>query len=495
MTQDDWYQEAVAREENAERWFLSDIRRTLRSFSEAMDAYENALKASQQNIEDTYNIYYNQTRLLLKIYTDYFSVDGYINLLQFVNLDDIPSLDRLVVPIKTIIERFEFVTYNYPEQVTWDLLFNVLTCYSVYLESDADLTGEELITIASTFISTFHRLIRLENELMEDPFTEPEGLDEYKRDGLQDQTDFNLQTGSGVKTNESEKNLSETVISSDSVDRDTILETISMGYKFVYDIMTTILEDQSSAKGSMINFVQKNYINDILTKYLSQLDEILGNPMIRDENYADLRATISSIKGLKLLFNDQFEPFQNYIDSVSSDDEDTLMSTTDLLETALLIFPTQFHWQIRSYISKTLGKLQSLLAEKQSSIIIGKVKNRENELSPIVFKLCDLMINRSDNELARLMLKKEESASLQNEDAAKTIGLLQKNARALLTNVQSIAHRSCGFGEYVTDKLKRNYIYSQAVARLSFLDALTPTDIPDMVSDHPFYIALYNSRK
>ena len=162
---------------------------------------------------------------------------------------------------------------------------------------------------------------------------------------------------------------------------------------------------------------------------------------------------------------------------------------------AINTFSTENSWQIRTYLSRTLGKLQTILAERQSNIISGKTKNKDNELSPIVFSLCDVMINRADNELSRCLLKQTELNQLQGqshpeEDIVKTIELLQQNAKTLLVNAKSIAHRSCGFSEYITDKLKRNYIYGQASIRLDIIESPRTRKIPEDLDDQPSYRAL-----
>lgn len=75
------------------------------------------------------------------------------------------------------------------------------------------------------------------------------------------------------------------------------------------------------------------------------------------------------------------------------------------------------------------------------------------------------------------------------EGHLKTIEILERNATTLLTNAKDIAHRSCGFSEYITDKLKRNYIFGQATLRLQMLES-TSTALPEDLEDHPYYQAL-----
>lgn len=499
MTQDEWYNEAVKIEDGAERWFLSDIKKTMKGYLEAMRAYDRALISEKPNNDDTYNIHYNQTRLLLKIYTDYVNVDGYINLLQYVNLDGIDSVETLLVTIDAIIKRFETVVESFPEEVGWDLLFNLLISYSTYVESQTNIPGETLINIVTGFISHFHHIMRLENELLEsvdmanlNEQEEEDDVSSYRPDNLAEHSQVDLRTGTGIKTRGAENEDYGLALSTETFDKETVVDTVTLGYKFVYEIMANQLESENTAPGKIINVAQKNYLEELLVKFINQLDDMVVTLKIGQSDVQELVIAKRSIESLKLLYQGDLHMF---LDTLGTTDEDSMMSNVELLDMAINTFSTENSWQIRTYLSRTLGKLQTILAERQSNIISGKTKNKDNELSPIVFSLCDVMINRADNELSRCLLKQTELNQLQGqshpeEDIVKTIELLQQNAKTLLVNAKSIAHRSCGFSEYITDKLKRNYIYGQASIRLDIIESPRTRKIPEDLDDQPSYRAL-----
>lgn len=455
-----------------------------------MNAYELALTAQDQNSRDTYNIYYNQTRLLLKIYTEYLANEGNINIIKYVNMDNMPPMNSLFVSISEIIQRFYFVVNEFPQQLSWDLYFHLLLSYSTYLETEDDISGEVLLELCNKFISYFHVLIRLENELLIDETTHPIDDDEYQRDSLQDQAVVDLQTGSGIKTKDSDENFDDDVTETESVSRKTILETLSLGYRFIYQVMNVLFESSISENTDAINFVQKNYMDDVLSKFLNQLSEIETASAFDNAEILELNVLKFSIQGMKILFQNNYQDFLSFLDSMeAANNEDVLMVEVDLLESSISIFLCNI-WDLRTKLSKCLSKLQGMLAATQSAIVIGKLKKKENDLSPTVFKLCEIMISRADNELARLAIKKAE-APAPNTDAAKSINVLQKNALALLSNVKALAHRSCGFSEYINDKLKRNYIFSQAAFRLDYLNGETSSQLPDSLADHPYYLELH----
>lgn len=499
VTQDDWYEEAVKLEDGAERWFLSDIRKTLKGYSEAMVAYERALNAENSNAEDTYNIHYNQTRLLLKIYTDYANVDGYINLLQYVNLDGL-DLSSVITSIETIVTRFETVLQAYPEKVGWDFLFNTLISYYTFIESENNTSGYALISTLEHFISHFHHLINLELELLESE-ERSDNVDEafeeaqFQRDNLAEQSKINLNTGGGIKTREEETAKTELALSTEAFDKEVMTDSLALGYKLVYEVMATICRTENLKDEMLLNIAQKNYLTEMLSKFVPQLDEMAANlEAHHPHNFSELVTVKKSIESLKWIYQRDLESF---LKSLDNSDKEGLMSNVELLELAVETFPPEKSWEIRTHLSKTLANLQNILAKEQSDIITGRIKNKDNELSPIVFKLCDIMINRSDNELYRCMIKKAEldqhpEPHTIKEGHLKTIEILERNATTLLTNAKDIAHRSCGFSEYITDKLKRNYIFGQATLRLQMLES-TSTALPEDLEDHPYYQALHSA--
>jgi len=98
--QNDFYEQGTFEEEQAERWLLSDVKKSLRYYVEAFKMYELGLSCMKESTERTiYNISYNESRLLLQIYTDYLANDGYINILQYIKLDDIPNVNEIYCKI------------------------------------------------------------------------------------------------------------------------------------------------------------------------------------------------------------------------------------------------------------------------------------------------------------------------------------------------------------------------------------------------------------
>lgn len=472
---------------------MSDIKKTLRFFAKAFQSYERALTAPESSTNDSYNIYYNQTRLMLKIFTDYTANDGYINLLEYVNLDDCPEVFDLFLPLPSIIQRFEMVAEKFPEECAWDLRFNLLTCYLTFVETQNSASGEEIVVVSSKFIELAQAL---HQELLQELADWNSNLDDIldndklKEDGLIQQTDYDLKTGSGVKSNLREEQKSELVEMLDEITPQGFIDTASVCYKFIETVMETIIESRNDPE-STINPVQLNYLEDTLGKFLAQINDIISSVKFKDVSTEEVEQALRSIECLRTVSSGDLNSLLNFLESSDVSNIDIQLSNVDIMQVAILSQPhmgPDEQWRLCTALNKTLQQAQNLLSEKRTKIVSAKLKDSENELSPLVFKLCDVLIIRSDNELRRWVIKKSMLQSAAADQDIKVMNILLKNASALLANASAIAQQPCGFREYVTDKLKRNYVYQQSSHRITLLENGTTNDsIADLVQQHPYY--------
>ena len=168
VSEDDFYEDATAKEEQAERWALSDIKKTIRFYLMAYNSYQLGLATPDSTITGSYHIYYNQTRLLLKMHSDYIANDGEINVLQYVNMSDLGDVSVLFLPLADIIQRFELTVTKFANICSWDLYFNLLICYLSRLEEDyEELGGEEILKLFEKFVELAQRLIKLHLQELE----------------------------------------------------------------------------------------------------------------------------------------------------------------------------------------------------------------------------------------------------------------------------------------------------------------------------------------
>lgn len=503
VTQDDFYIEATEYEEQAERWMLSDIKKSLRFYLQALEAYERGLNASNATSEGTYNIMYNQTRLFLNIYTEYLANNGYINLLQYVRLDDIPEMSRLTLPLPEIVQRFEDVYQKLYDQHTWDLTSNLLTCYLSLLESTDTykLSGDYMIQLTSKFVeltqlSVEYQLAELQswNSVEENE----EHDDDLQRDMINDGMESLPKDGSGISVapNQNESNdVEENMEMSDQVTAATLSEVLVNGFKFVQCLMEIIIENRLGKLSDVIlNPVQSNFLEEMANKFTLQLSDIYKTSCASFPlDQKEIEIVLMESEGLKIIATGDIDYLERYISGImpSSDlDTDLLLAKVDILAFALSCVEEEnleVQWKACGMLGKVLNETRSMLSTLRQDIISGKLRSMSDHLSRLVFQQCDVLVSLSDNELRRWVIKRS-----QEKNNSSTLDVLMKNSKTFLVNASKIAERPCGLEECIVDKLKRNYIYNQAQARLSLLDSeieITSdmTSIPDVLSDHPFY--------
>lgn len=511
VTQDDFYVEATEYEEQAERWMLSDIKKSLRFYLQALEAYQRGLNASKATSEGTYNIMYNQTRLFLNIYTEYLANNGYINLLQYVKLEDVSGISNLTLPLPEIVQRFEDVYQQFFDQHTWDLVSNLLTCYSSLLESTDmyKVTGDYIIQLSSKFVeltqnSVEYQLAELQSwNSIED---NEEQDDDLRKDLINDGSESLPKDGSGISVtpNQNEPNdLEENMEMSDQVTPATLSEVLVNGFKFVQCLMEIIIENRLGKPSDVeLNPVQSNFLEHIANKFTLQLSDIYKTSCTSFPlDQKEIEIVLMVNEGLKITVSGDIDHLERYINAIapsSDSDTDLLLAKVDILAFALSCIEEddnlEVQWKACGMLGKVLNETRSMLSTLRQDIMSGKLRSRNDHLSLLVFQLCDVLVNLSDNELRRWVIKRSQ----ENENSS-TLDILMKNAKTFLINASKIAERPCGLEECIVDKLKRNYIYNQAQARLSLLDSqgeitTDMTSIPDVISDHPFYRKFY-SRK
>ncbi|CCD25667.1 uncharacterized protein NDAI_0F03490 [Naumovozyma dairenensis CBS 421] len=486
ITQDDYYIEATELEEQAERWQLSDLKKTLRFYIKAMEFYDYALsQAPDKTTMGSFEVYYNKTRLLLKIFTDFTNNNGYINVFDFIkSTDDLSNLECLISPIEEIVSNFEegLTRFNDVNVITWDYKFNLLTAYVTLLES-SDLTGALLIELLPRFITLTQELIRSQlNELEENRQLFEADNSDADSTGFQQLSPTDKppsRDGSGVRTNLLE-NDTEIMEVSDQITTTTIQEVFVNAYKFAETVLETILQNASNT----INEIQKNYILDTVLKFCSQLDDMITTTNLftyfTNDNsleLSELEATKLGIKGITYILQNDLSLLEELLSSTTqvARDQGSLLSVKiDVLQLAISTINEQelsIKWKLSTALSKLLNENKGILSEKRSKLTASMAHG--DELSQTVFQLCLILNTSADNEMSRWSIKKNImlQENQHNENGNRTLEILKKNARTLLTNSTNMSQIQCGLQETIIDKIKRNYIYQQSTLRINDLES------------------------
>ncbi|QHS75728.1 uncharacterized protein SPAR_N01290 [Saccharomyces paradoxus] len=531
ITQEDFYLAAIDCEEQADRWLLSDVKKCLRFYLKALEHYESGLTALDSTQEGKYNIYYNETRLFLQIYTDYLANNGYINILQYVKMDDMPDLSNLVLSLPQITQRFEIVYETFPEQRTWDLQFNLLTCYLTLIESLDDtfpptvaMEGSDILTLTNKYIEIFQHLVNyLLQELQNwNNNTEQNSDDtdaELERDTLDEDAMQVTRDGTGIRTNGPSQPQAETMEVSEQVTPSSLTEVLVNSLKFNHALMELIFESKISTEKNpeteILNPIQINFLEDTTNKFYLQLCDIIDSisaAIPLDLKEIGLAKVL--IEGFNIITSGTFESLQDFVLQTASFTDlldendiqgkiDLSLIRVDIVEFAILClseFSSDSAWKLSGLLTKVLTEARALLTNHRNHILFAKNQKLNEQLSHVVFQLCDVLVNSSDNELRRYAIKQCSEKAQKPPEGARTLEILMKNANVFLNNAVLISSKQCGLQETIIDKLKRNYIHNQAKERLLFLQGLeeksngddvtsaSPTTMTfDMPPDHPFY--------
>ncbi|CAI4049923.1 hypothetical protein N7582_004787 [Saccharomyces uvarum] len=534
-TQEDFYLAAIDCEEQADRWLLSDVKKCLRFYLKALEHYENGLGALGSTPEGKYNIYYNETRLFLQIYTDYLANNGYIDILQYVKMDDMPDLSSLVLSLPQITQRFEIVYETFPQQRTWDLQFNLLTCYLTLLESMDDVSlanvpfeGSDILNMTNKYIEIFQHLVGyLLQELQgwSDSPPQQEASDAdlgLQRDTLDEDAEHITRDGTGIRTNGQSEPQAETMDVSEQITPSSLTDVLVNSLKFNHALVELIIESKISSEKhpekEILNPVQANFLEDTTDKFFSQLTDIIDSISTKiPVDLKEIGLVKTLIRGSQIVGSGDLESLQGFVLETASladllDDNDVQgridlsLIRVDIVEFSISCLrerSSEAGWKLSSLLNKVLTETRSLLTNQRNHIIFVKNQILNEQLSHVTFQLCDVLVNSSDNELRRYAIKRS-SGLQQTPEEARTLEILMKNANVFLSNAVAISSKPCGLQETIIDKLKRNYIHNQAKERLFFLQHLeqnfnggngddavassSPSTLKfDMPPDHPFY--------
>ncbi|CCH58906.1 hypothetical protein TBLA_0B00630 [Henningerozyma blattae CBS 6284] len=494
VSQQDLFIKATEYEEQAERWFLSDIKKTLRNYLLAYEFYEKALQSNcSPSIECTYNILYNQTRLLLQIHNDYIATaNGTINVLQYINMKDMPDISILIQhTLPELITKFESIHSTFPQLVGWDLEFNLIVCYLQLIES----SNKDILPITDKFIQLFHHSIKfqldelheLENILQDHESSSSTSL---QRDTI-DNNDPLKYDGSGIRTNpqnntDIDQTSSELMEVSDQITYQTLTDTIVYGYKYISTIMELLIESRLDDSHEL-TIIQYNYLQDLINMFQLQLNDIVltTSNQLSQTQLQEIIINRLPLEGLNLIATDNIDALQDFSnDNFQINDlstlspqqfVDLLMNKIDVINFAISCSEDnqsfELQWNLCNIMNNLLNSSKSHLTALKDAI--SKSPLLADKLSNVVFQLCTIYLNTSENEIRRRNLKQRQLNETKNDDTTtiiKTITILNKNARTLLTNSIAIAQRSCGLQEYILDKLKRNHIYLECRNALSQLE-------------------------
>lgn len=306
---------------------------------------------------------------------------------------------------------------------------------------------------------------------------------------------------------------------SEQVTPSSLTEVLANSLKFNHALMELVIEskisNEKNVETKILNPIQINFLEDTTNKFYLQLRDIIDSisaAIPLDLKEIGLAKTL--IEGLNIISSGTFESLQDFVLQTASftdllDEKDVQgkidlsLIRVDIVEFAILClndYSSDASWKLSGLLTKVLTEARTLLTDYRNQILFLKNQTLNEQLSHVVFQLCDVLVNSSDNELRRYAIKESTEKSQKTPGGAHTLNILMKNANVFLNNAVAISSKQCGLQETIIDKLKRNYIHNQAKERLLFLQRLeqksneddgtsaSPTAMTfDMPPEHPFY--------
>lgn len=426
-TAEDFYTQGITSDESGDRWFSSDLSKSLRFYYRAHNYYKEALKLKP----DLGDALFNLPRLEYDVYSKYIKDDSVV-------LEDLENCaealndngeDGLFQNVESLCKRFEncisVMQQANEGDIGWDFKFNVAMCYFEYIDvlcSDAFIVQN--IPSNNNLVMAIQRCIELFSNVL----------------------DYTV--GATVGT-----------INDVTVNLETVAGVCVESYRMVTAIYETLYTED------LIRF-----IDTITNQYLQKVDEV-ANSFTIDVIPMDVLVPIKIAKlherAARELNFDSFINIWNSETDLNNILDKQLVETSsirsfiDKFETVDMQLPHENKWRILSLLN---GKYKIITETLRNEIkALESINSTEGELlSGKISLLCSVFIERADIDLERSLLDCEES--FQHKTT------LQKNCVNLLKNALIFSKKSGGIKEGANEKLTRKKRQREAAMRLCLIE-------------------------
>lgn len=369
-------------------------------------------------------------------------------------MKNVDGCDVIALSLKEIKEKHEIVVRKF-DDLTWELYYNLVLINTEYLESEEDLTFDEIGIVCSDSVVLVNKV--LDYQLIElDSFLKrmenPESDEEKPTDGSGDGEDVEGE-GSG-----NEYDVVEQVTPS------IVLETVVTGAKLI-----------EASYEACENYVQINSLKTSFSEFESRLKEVLSlllskfTPEANPQDEHSLNFQNEELEEVKLVnhslnafFINDFNKLVEYWTMLDGLDQSSsrFMAEADSFQNFKdrETLSSQEQWIVINHINSNLKKAQELVKLE----LTQHINDKTNEVSSKVSKIIEILISRADNELFRSSFEDLES-SIKNRE------ILRQNTINLLKNGMNMSNTNCGLRETVSDRLKREKLRRECIIRLVVL--------------------------
>lgn len=431
-TAEDFYLQGVDFEESGDRWFSSDLSKSIRFYHRAHESYKKTLQMDPIMIDALFNM----PRLEYDVYNKYTKDDSVV-LEDLINCEDalndkgphglFKDIIGLCKSCECTIDTLK--SSNNEASIGLDIYLIVTLCYYEYIEFLCnDISVIENLNLDSELVKSIQRSIYYFGNLV------------------------NLVN-----------NMSKNETNEENIDVESIVNIATESYKMVsnvYEILystdlidyfNTLMKDFVNEIDAFSNEIALDLSIDNSNKLkISKLNELTSRKLDFKE-FIELWNSDNNLNGLiekQLVEGSSIRSFLDKLDEYNQ---------INNLET-----PSDVKWEILTFLNNIYKNIVDII-KPQILEMEKSITSTENDvLSNKICLICSIFIERSDIDLERSLLT--------NEDAIKNQTILRNNSRNLLKNAIIFSKKTGGIRESTSGKLSRSKKQREAVMRLCLID-------------------------
>lgn len=514
----DYYDYGTKRETDGDRFAVSDIKKAMNCYYDAITCYEKGIQVFQQNAAllqgelSTYqNVWYNYLRLLFYLLSEYKFVSGSVDILKYLPANTVKKEmnellfeknDVLITLYKSYSDCRSIIPLS---QDTWDFYYNFVEFLNSFIEWHITNSFDTKVLLDTIFDQQdlFNQLMSLQMDVMMSYVNKSHLSNNNSTDPVI-QANMNLQKDIRFTINKQSDNFAETM---SNLTLSTFLEIYDIVFKSLRHGLDDFYQNISSQELNIEgNFDFLEDIKRLNNLYVGHYVDFINNINcygLREELEATLVAEVdysiqfnaillkisdpSAISGLvserlaqlntesdllahlgkenTILEIDQWDSILELL--VPIDEALNAVITHEFLEKNQNPLSGLYSWETKWNMSMILNKLTLVLSKKISEQIKTTV-HKTKEFSSHCCNLVEILQNKSDLEIKRAYLKGHPTSTATSNP--KEFSILTQNSLAYLKNASVYCSLDMGFNEPINDKLYRQYLLQETQEKTIQLD-------------------------
>jgi hypothetical protein len=470
VNDNDHLEQGSIEEESGDRWLGSDLAKSLRFYQKAYTHYLAAIAQDPKAIDP----YYNSSRLLFHVYSQYSRTDG-------VDVGRLDNVDEVVSSTNSVLQPLEFIVQCHEQALdvvlhnnatpSLDLLYNTAMVYIEVLESEQDNPSGDFgsnLQLAIKCRDLFSSIIETQLNQFQQFLAELLKIDEpTSQSQSQSQLQLQLQQPAAQQSSKEEQYTSEEVVQPTD-----IYDSIFNSYKLVQALLENVTESQQI---ELVNQEFSSFITSCESKANSLIEQFSDLSTSKNEMVDNLTtAQINDLKVVKtviqgLCLTDINEGIEIWNQPGLPETAARYMLANDMFQTTIDRYDMattdeDLYWKTLTTMTNYLKKAQEILQREMNDM---KKSTSQLGLGQLITQISNLVIARADIDVQRSQVNNE--AGIKNRD------LLIQNAKVFLKNAMNISKTSGGLRERASEKLQRQKSLLDAVIRMCVLEQKTST--------------------